>query len=316
MENFTSINDVKSLTDLVQKTILIKDKVLQEPRKGLNKVLGLIFMNPSLRTRLSTQKAAMNLGMDVMVMNFGSEGWALETSDGVVMDGNKAEHIKEATAVVGQYCDLIGIRSFPGLQNREKDYSEEILNSFIKFSGKPIISLESATRHPLQSLADVVTIEKNKLHKKPKVVMSWAPHPRALPQSVPNSFIEWTSKMDYDLVVTHPEGYELSTEFLNGVQIEYDQGKALEGSDFVYVKNWSSYEQYGKILNQDKSWMISKKKLKNSNNAKVMHCLPVRRNVVISEDILDSNNSLVIEEAGNREFAAQAVLSELLDNIK
>jgi N-succinyl-L-ornithine transcarbamylase len=313
MKNFTSVYDVKDLAELVQKTLLIKDKVLCEPKKGLNKTLGLIFMNPSLRTRLSTQKAAQNLGMEVIVMNFGSEGWALETSDGVIMDGDKAEHIKEATAVVGQYCDIIGIRSFPALQNREKDYSEEILNSFIKYSGKPIVSLESATRHPLQSLADIVTIEKNKSHEKPKVVMSWAPHPRALPQSVPNSFLEWTSRMDYDLVITHPEGYELSPEFMKGVQVEYDQDKALEGSDFVYVKNWSSYKHYGKILSQDKSWMISQKKLRNSNNAKVMHCLPARRNVVISDDILDSNISLVIEEAGNREFAAQAALSKLLD---
>ena len=258
----------------------------------------------------------MNLGMEVMVMNFGSEGWALETGDGVIMDGNKAEHIKEATAVIGQYCDIIGIRSFPGLENPFEDYSEKILNSFINYSGKPIVSLESATRHPLQSLADIITIENNRLKEKPKVVITWAPHPRALPQSVPNSFVEWASRMNYELVITHPKGYELGSDFLNGAQVEYDQDKAITGSDFVYVKNWSSYNQYGKILSQDSNWMISERKLENSNNAKVMHCLPVRRNVVISEDVLDGENSLVIEEAGNREFAAQAVLSEILDHFK
>jgi N-succinyl-L-ornithine transcarbamylase len=253
--------------------------------------------------------------MDVMVMNFSGEGWALETKEGIVMDGNKAEHIIEAAAVIGEYCDIIGLRSFPGLIDRDVDYSEEILNSLIKYSGVPVISLESATRHPLQSLTDMVTIEEFKKVDKPKVVMSWAPHPRALPQSVPNSFVEWASKMDYELIVTHPEGYELSGLFMDGVQVEYDQDKALQGADFVYVKNWSSYEQYGKVLSTDPEWMISAKKFENSKEAKVMHCLPVRRNVVIADDILDGNQSIVIEEAGNRVFAAQAVIQEILKSL-
>lgn len=314
MKNFTSVHDVQDLNKLIQsaRSCKISDPLHREHGNG--KTLGLIFMNPSLRTRLSTQKAGINLGMDVMVMNFSGEGWALETKEGVVMDGNKAEHIIEAAAVIGEYCDIIGLRSFPGLVDRRADYSEEILNSLIKYSGVPVISLESATRHPLQSLADMLTIEEFKKTNKPKVVMSWAPHPRALPQSVPNSFIEWASRMDYEFVVTHPEGYELSDTFMDGVKVEYDQEKALEEADFVYVKNWSSYNQYGKVLKSDNEWMISARKLENSNDAKVMHCLPVRRNVVISDDVLDSSHSIVIEEAGNRVYAAQAVIQEVLNS--
>ncbi len=315
MRNFTSVNDVKDLNALVQSARSCKIFDPLQTKKGKGKTLGLIFMNPSLRTRLSTQKAGINLGMDVMVMNFSGEGWALETKEGVVMDGDKAEHIIEAAGVLGEYCDIIGLRSFPGLKDREADYSEVILNSLIKYSGVPVISLESATRHPLQSLADMVTIEEFKKVNKPKVVMSWAPHPRALPQSVPNSFMEWASKMDYELIVTHPEGYELSESFMNGVQIEYDQNKALEGADFVYVKNWSSFEEYGKVLTSDQDWMISARKLRNSRDAKVMHCLPVRRNVVIADDILDGPQSIVVEEAGNRVCAAQAVIQEILKSL-
>lgn len=315
MRNFTSVNDVKDLNALVQSARSCKIFDPLQTKKGKGKTLGLIFMNPSLRTRLSTQKAGINLGMDVMVMNFSGEGWALETKEGVVMDGDKAEHIIEAAGVLGEYFDIIGLRSFPGLKDREADYSEVILNSLIKYSGVPVISLESATRHPLQSLADMVTIEEFKKVNKPKVVMSWAPHPRALPQSVPNSFMEWASKMDYELIVTHPEGYELSESFMNGVQIEYDQNKAFEGADFVYVKNWSSFEEYGKVLTTDQDWMISARKLRNSRDAKVMHCLPVRRNVVIADDILDGPQSIVVEEAGNRVCAAQAVIQEILKSL-
>ena len=315
MRNFTSVNDVQDLNALVQSARSCKIFDPLQTKKGKGKTLGLIFMNPSLRTRISTQKAGINLGMDVMVMNFSGEGWALETKEGIVMDGNKAEHIIEAAGVLGEYFDIIGLRSFPGLKDREADYSEVILNSLIKYSGVPVISLESATRHPLQSLADMVTIEEFKKVNKPKVVMSWAPHPRALPQSVPNSFMEWASKMDYELIVTHPEGYELSESFMNGVQIEYDQNKAFEGADFVYVKNWSSFEEYGKVLTTDQDWMISARKLRNSRDAKVMHCLPVRRNVVIADDILDGPQSIVVEEAGNRVCAAQAVIQEILKSL-
>jgi N-succinyl-L-ornithine transcarbamylase len=272
-------------------------------------------MNPSLRTRLSTQKAGINLGMDVMVMNFGGEGWALETRKGVVMDGQNAEHIIEAAAVIGEYCDIIGIRSFPGLVDRVADYSEELLNNLINYSGVPILSLESATRHPLQSLADMITIEEFKKVRKPKVVMTWAPHPRALPQSVPNSFVEWASRMDYELIITHPEGYELSPSFSKDILIEYDQDKALEEAEFVYVKNWSAYTDYGKVLSTDPSWMINLKKIEKTNNAKVMHCLPVRRNMVIADNVLDSDHSIIIQEAGNRVYAAQAVIQEILSSL-
>lgn len=312
MRYFTAIDDVPNIRHLIRSARSFKANPLREARAGTGKVLGLIFMNPSLRTRLSTQKAAINLGMDVMVMNFSGEGWALETKEGVVMDGDKAEHIIEAAAVLGEYCDIIGIRSFPGLKDREADYNEEILNSLIKYSGVPVISLESATRHPLQSFADVMTIEEFKKVKRPKVVLTWAPHPRALPQSVPNSFVEWTSAMDYDVVVTHPEGYELPDAFIKNVHVEYNQNKALQNADFIYVKNWSSFQDYGKVLSREPGWMLTMDKLKHTRNARVMHCLPVRRNVVIADEVLDSEYSIVIEEAGNRVFAAQAVLYELL----
>jgi len=315
MRNFTSVYDVEDVNELIHSARLLKESSSKEETPGTGKTLGLIFMNPSLRTRLSTQKAGINLGMDVMVMNFSGEGWALETAEGAIMDGNKAEHIKEAAAVLGEYCDIIGIRSFPGLNDRELDYSEEMMYSLIEYSGVPIISLESTTRHPLQSLADMLTIEEFKNVDKPKVVMTWAPHPRALPQSVPNSFVEWALKMDYELVVTHPEGYELSETFMKGISVQNDQNKALEGADFVYVKNWSSYQNYGKVLNTDPEWMITCEKLNKTRNAKVMHCLPVRRNVVIADDVLDSKQSIVIEEAANRVYAAQAVIQNILNSM-
>jgi N-succinyl-L-ornithine transcarbamylase len=315
MKNFTSIHDVEDISQLIRTARSCKTLSSKDPKPGTGRTLGLIFMNPSLRTRLSTQKAGINLGMDVMVMNFGGEGWALETRKGVVMDGQNAEHIIEAAAVIGEYCDIIGIRSFPGLVDRVADYSEELLNNLINYSGVPILSLESATRHPLQSLADMITIEEFKKVRKPKVVMTWAPHPRALPQSVPNSFVEWASRMDYELIITHPEGYELSPSFSKDILIEYDQDKALEEAEFVYVKNWSAYTDYGKVLSTDPSWMINLKKIEKTNNAKVMHCLPVRRNMVIADNVLDSDHSIVIQEAGNRVYAAQAVIQEILSSL-
>lgn len=315
MKKFTSVHDVDDVHQLIRKARDFKASPFESSKTGSGLTLGLIFMNPSLRTRLSTQKAGINLGMDVMVMNFSGEGWALETRKGAIMNGDKAEHIIEAAAVIGEYCDVIGLRSFPGLKDREADYGEEILESLIRYAGVPVISLESATRHPLQSFADMITIEEHKKSKHPKVVMTWAPHPRALPQSVPNSFIEWAGKMDYNLVVTHPEGYELAPSFMNGVKVENDQRKALEGADFVYVKNWSPYFDYGKVKNTSSDWMINLNKLENTNQALVMHCLPVRRNVVISDDVLDSDQSIVIAEASNRVYAAQAVIHQILISI-
>ena len=312
MRHFTSVNDTENIRNLVAKAISLKKDPFADKNLGKNKTLGLIFMNPSLRTRLSTQRAGQNLGLDVMVMNFTGEGWALETGQGIVMDGDKPEHIKEAAAVIGQYCDIIGLRSFPGLVDRDYDYREELLQYFIDFAGKPVISLESATRHPLQSLADMMTIEENKRTGRPKVVLTWAPHPKALPQSVPNSFVEWAVKMNYDLTIAHPPGYDLDERFTGGVKPVNDQQEAFEGAEFIYVKNWSSYNEYGKILTRDGDWMVSLEKLKNTNQARVMHCLPVRRNVVIADDVLDSKVSLVIEEAGNRTWAAQAVIREIL----
>ena len=265
MKKFTNIQDVKEPGSIISKAIGYKNDPLKDKTLGKHKVLGLIFMNPSLRTRLSTQKAALNLGMEVMVMNFSGEGWALETKDGVIMDGDKAEHIREAAAVIGQYCDIVGLRSFPELKDREIDYSDKIMYDFIRYSGKPFVSLESATLHPLQSLADIVTIELTKKVQRPKVVMTWAPHPRALPQSVPNSFAEWAGSMEYDFSITHPKGYELSDRYVKGVTVEHDQQKALQGADFVYVKNWSSYTKYGEILSTDSDWQITQKKLDNTN---------------------------------------------------
>jgi N-succinyl-L-ornithine transcarbamylase len=312
MKHFTSAHDTENIGDLVAEAIRLKKDPYAYKYLGKNKTLGLIFMNPSLRTRLSTQRAGQNLGLDVMVMNFTGEGWALETGQGVIMDGDKPEHIKEAAAVIGQYCDIIGLRSFPGLVDREYDYREEFLQFFMDFAGKPVISLESATRHPLQSLADMMTIEEYKKTERPKVVLTWAPHPKALPQSVPNSFVEWAVKMNHDLTITHPPGYELDEHFTGGLKPVHDQQEAFEGAEFIYVKNWSSYSDYGKILTSSPDWMVNLDKLKNTNQARIMHCLPVRRNVVIADDVLDSNASLVIEEAGNRTFAAQAVIKEIL----
>lgn len=312
MYNFTSVKDAYNLENLVKEALLMKKSPNSDRTLGKHKTMGLLFFNSSLRTRLSTQKAAQNLGMDVMVMNVGADSWQLEMNEGVIMNGDKAEHISEAAAVIGQYCDVVGVRSFPGLQNREEDYSEKVLNQFIKYTGKPIVSLESATRHPLQSLTDLITIQEYKKVERPKVVLTWAPHVKALPQCVPNSFAEWMNYSNVDFTIAHPKGYELAPEFSGNAKICYDPKEAFEGADFIYAKNWSSYEDYGKILNSDPAWMVSMEKMKMTNDAKFMHCLPVRRNVVVEDAVLDSEHSIVIQQAGNRVWAAQSVIKEIL----
>ncbi len=320
MKHFTSVADVPDVPTLIAAAAAAKANPYQDENLGRHKTLGLFFFNASLRTRLSTQKAAENLGMKVMVVNLNQEGWALEFQDGVLMDGNKPEHIREAAAVIGQYCDIIGVRSFPELKSREADYAETVLNGFRQWSGKPILSLESATRHPLQSLADALTIEELwRQHpdygkRQPKVVLTWAPHPRALPQCVPNSFAEWMGhpSAGLDLTIVQPEGYDLADEFVSGARISYDQEAALEGADFVYAKNWSSYHQYGQALKLDRDWMITEAKLDLTNGGKLMHCLPTRRNVELADEVLDSSASVVIQQAGNRVPAAQAVIKQLL----
>lgn len=315
MKQFLSATDTTNINDLVQKALAYKAAPFADKSLGSGKTMGLIFLNPSMRTRISTQIAVRNLGMEVIVFNLDKEGWQLEFEDGVIMNGNKAEHIKEAAAVMGSYFDILGIRTFPGLIDKTEDYSEHYINQFVKYAGIPVVSLESATLHPLQSLADVVTIHELKKVTKPKVVLTWAPHVKALPQAVPNSFAQWMNAWgEVDFVITHPKGYELDSQFSKNATIEYDQGKALADADFVYVKNWSSYQDYGKILSSDSSWMMSNNKLKLTNAAKVMHCLPVRRNLVIADEVLDGPNSIVVQQAGNRVWAAQAVLSEILKN--
>ena len=312
MENFFSVNDVDNVQELLKKALEVKANPLANNKLGKHKTLGLIFYNSSLRTRISSQKAAYNLGMDVIVLNIGSDGWQLESKDGVIMDQGTAEHIKEAAAVISEYVDVIGIRCFAGLEDRDYDYNEEVLQNFIKHATVPIVNLESSTLHPLQSLADLVTIETNKSQERPKVVLTWAPHPRALPQAVANSFVEWMKEANVDLVVTHPEGYDLAPQFMAGVTVEYDQKKAFDGADFIYAKNWSSFTDYGKILSKDLSWTVNQDKMSVTNNAKFMHCLPVRRNVVVSDEVIDSENSIVVEQAGNRVVSIQTVLQEFL----
>ncbi|HEY4650213.1 MAG TPA: acetylornithine carbamoyltransferase [Pontibacter sp.] len=316
MKKYTAVHDVADVNELVKEALHLKANPYNYKSLGENKTLGLVFLNPSLRTRLSTQIAGNNLGMNVMVMNLDKEGWALETQDGAIMNGTTVEHIKEAAAVMGQYCDIIGIRSFPKLQDRDEDYSEDLLNKFISYANVPVVSLESATRHPLQSLADLVTITEQKpAGKKPRVVLTWAPHVKAIPQCVANSFAEWMQQADVELVITNPEGYDLADEFTKGATVLHNQDEALKGADFVYVKNWSSYEQYGKVLTDGEGWMMTNEKLALTNNAKVMHCLPVRRNVELSDEILDGPNSLVLEQANNRTYAAQAVLKRMLESL-
>ncbi len=312
MKNYLSINDIDSLPKLVKEAINSKKNPTADKALGANKTIGLLFFNNSLRTRLSTQKAALNLGMEVIVMNFGNEGWALEYADGTVMDQGTSEHVKEAAQVVSQYCDIIGIRAFAELKDKEKDEAEIVLNNFKKYASVPIVNMESSIGHPLQALTDAITIEENNTKKRPKVVLSWAPHPKALPHAVANSFVEMMQLQDADFVLTHPEGYELNPELTKGITIEYDQEKALENADFVSVKNWSNYIDYGKVMNTDSNWKMTKEKL---GNAKFMHCLPVRRNVVVEDAVLDSNQSLVIEQANNRTYAAQIVLKKILEKL-
>jgi len=312
MQHFLSVKDAIDVQALVKEALLYKKAPYADKHLGKNRTMGLLFFNSSLRTRLSTQRAAQNLGLELMVMNVGQDGWGLEFEDGAIMNGDKAEHIKEAAPVVGQYCDIVGIRSFPSLVNREEDYSEKVVNQFVKHTGKPIVSLESATRHPLQSLADLITIEELKTKPRPKVVLTWAPHVKALPQAVPNSFAEWMNAADVDFVITHPEGYELAPEFAGKAKVTNNQEEAFKDADFIYAKNWSSYEQYGKILNQDPAWMVTMDKMKLTNNAKFMHCLPVRRNIVVEDAVLDSHHSVVVQQAGNRVWSAQVVLKQIL----
>lgn len=312
MKNYINSLDIENLNSLIEEALQLK-KMNIVPELGKGKTLGMLFFNPSLRTRLSTEKAARLLGMEVLVINVGLDGWALEFEDGAVMDGNKAEHIKEAAGVLSQYCDIIAVRAFPELKDRFKDEQELVINGFKKYASVPVINLESASGHPLQALTDAMTILELKKVKRPKVVLSWAPHPRALPQAVPNSFVEFMQRINVEILVTNPEGYDLNPQILKDTPVTHDQNAALENADFVYVKNWSSYQHYGKILSNDASWMFTAEKLKLTNNAKVMHCLPVRRNVVIGDAVLDSENSVVIQQAGNRTFAAQAVLKKLLE---
>lgn len=319
MKQFIQVKDVAHIDTLVQKALAYKANPLLDQEMGRGKRIGLLFLNPSLRTRLSTQVAAQNLGMEAIVFNVDKEGWALEFTEGAIMNGSTVEHIKDAAPVLGHYFDLLCIRTFPGLVDQVEDYSEKILNQFIQYAGVPIVSLESATLHPLQSLTDLITIQESMAsttsfnHKKPKVVLTWAPHIKAIPQCVANSFSEWMNAWgEADFVITHPEGYELATQFTDGATITHDQDAALKAADFVYVKNWSAYNAYGKILCTDHQWMMTNQKLALTNDAKIMHCLPVRRNVELSDEILDGPNSLVTQTASNRVWAAQAVLGEII----
>ncbi|UCS93043.1 acetylornithine carbamoyltransferase [Echinicola marina] len=312
MKYYTQFEN-KSLADqLIQQALEYKASPLQDQNLGAGKRIGLIFLNPSLRTRVSTQIAAANLGMSAIVLNMDKEGWALEMEDGAIMNQGKVEHIRDAAGVLGSYFDVLALRAFPSLTNKKEDSEDYILNQFIKHSGLPVVSLESAIRHPLQSLADMITIDELKKKDKPKVVLTWAPHIKAIPHAVANSFAEWSIGCGHDVTITHPEGYELDERFTKGAKIEYDQDKALADADFVYVKNWSGFNEYGKILCTDESWMLNEQKLVQAPHAKVMHCLPVRRNVELSDEILDGPRSLVQHQAKNRIFAAQAALSHIL----
>ena len=317
MKHFTSITQLGDLKNALAAAKYVKENPFADQELGRNKTLLMIFFNSSLRTRLSTQKAALNLGMNVIVLDVNQGAWKLETERGVIMDGDKPEHLLEAIPVMGSYCDIIGVRAFAGLQDRNYDYNEVIINQFIKHSGKPVFSMEAATRHPLQTLADILTIEEHKTKDRPKVVMTWAPHPKALPQAVPNSFAEGINMTDYDFVITHPHGYELDPAFTGRAKIEYDQKKAFEGADFIYAKNWSAYsgENYGKVLCTDCDWTVDSEKMALTDNAFFMHCLPVRRNMIVSDDVIESPRSLVIPEAANRVVSAQTILKSILMDI-
>ena len=317
MRNFITVKDMGNLEVALEKAKFVKENPYADCELGKNKTMLLIFFNSSLRTRLSTQKAALNLGMNVIVLDINQGAWKLETEHGVIMDGDKPEHLLEAIPVMGSYCDVIGVRAFAGLQDREKDYNEVIINQFIKYSGKPVFSMEAATTHPLQTLADLLTIEEHKKTAKPKIVMTWAPHPKALPQAVPNSFAEGINMTGYEFVITHPEGYELDPKFVGRAKVEYDQRKAFEGADFIYAKNWSAYagDNYGKILCTGREWTVDAEKMALTNNAFFMHCLPVRRNMIVTDEVIESPQSLVIPEAANRVVSAQTILKEILTNL-
>lgn len=316
--NYTSVKDIDSIDEWVKEAIILKKAPLKDKHIGADKTIGLLFFNPSLRTRLSTQKAAQNLGLKTMVMNFDKEGWALEFEDGTRMDQGKSEHIKEAAKVISQFCDIIAIRAFATLEDKKVDKAELVLNGFKQYATVPIVNMESSVGHPLQALADAITLEEQLLNfkgRKPKVVLSWAPHPKALPHAVPNSFVQMMQKLEVDFVITHPKGYALDQEIVDTSEIEYDQNEAFKDADFIYAKNWSSFEHYGQILSQDSSWTIDRDKMSLTNNAQFMHCLPVRRNVVVTDDVLDGDNSLVIEQANNRTYSAQIVLKRILDSM-
>ncbi len=314
MEKFISVHDVNNINALVEKALAYKANPLKDKLLGANKRIGLLFLNPSMRTRLSTQIAAQNLGMEAIVFNVGSEGWALEFEEEAIMSGSTSEHVKDAAPIMGKYFDILAIRTFPSLKNKEEDYSELYIKQFIKYAGIPVVSLESATLHPLQSLTDVITItETFKEKRKPKIVLTWAPHVKPLPQCVANSFSQWINAWGKaEFVITHPEDYELDEQFTKGATITHNQDEALKDADYVYVKNWSTYNDYGRIYNNDPEWMMTNEKLALTNNAKVMHCLPVRRNVELSDEILDGPNSIITQEASNRVWAAQAVISDIL----
>lgn len=314
MKHFTSVNDIGNIKQALERAKYVKENPFADQELGRNKTLLMIFFNSSLRTRLSTQKAALNLGMNVIVLDINQGAWKLETERGVIMDGDKPEHILEAIPVMGSYCDIIGVRAFAQFESKEDDYNEIIINQFIRYSGRPVFSMEAATLHPLQSYADLITIEEFKKIERPKVVLTWAPHPRALPQAVPNSFAEWMNATDYEFVITHPEGYELDDKFVGNAIVEYDKEKAYKDADFIYAKNWSAYRDpnYGKILSTDRSWTVDSQKMALTNNAHFMHCLPVRRNMIVTDDVIESAQSIVIQEAANRVVSAQSVIKELL----
>lgn len=315
MKSFFHVQDIGDLSKALEEAKQVKATPFAWQHLGKNKTIILVFFNSSLRTRLSSQKAALNLGLDPIVLNVNGDSWKLETRMGVVMDGDKSEHLREAIPVIGSYCDLIGVRSFAGLTDKEFDYNETILKQFIDYSGKPVISLESATVHPCQAFADLFTIEEYKTKKRPKVVMTWAPHPRALPQAVPNSFAEWMNAAEVDFVIAQPEGYELDPQFAGNARIEYDQMKAFEGADFVYAKNWSAMNPYGQVINKDMSWTVGARQMSVTNNAYFLHCLPVRRNMIVTDEVIDSPRSLVIPEAANRVVSAQVVMKRMLEEM-
>jgi len=317
MRTFINVKDLGDLKGALKEAFEVKKNRFAYQERGKNRTLLMVFFNSSLRTRLSTQKAAMNLGMNTIVLDINQGAWKLETERGVVMDGDKSEHILEAIPVMGSYCDIIGVRSFAQFENKRDDYNESILNQFIQYSGRPVFSMEGATTHPLQAFADLITIEEYKTKQRPKVVLSWAPHPRALPQAVPNSFADFMNEADVDFVITHPEGYELDSSFVRGAKVEYDQLKAFKGADFIYAKNWSPFEDanYGQVINRDRNWTVDTAKMNLTDSAFFMHCLPVRRNMIVTDDVIESPQSIVIPEAANREISCQVVLKRMLETL-